>query len=147
MKRSMLFSMCLAIAFGIQAQYTIINIDGYTPQIGALISMLDDLKGRVTRQVKELDLEETDFLLDDQANRFGALILHLAATERYFQLETFYDTSLDEEQDKEWLIALHLGEEARNKLTGKPISYYLAKWDEVRTETKEVLKTKDEKGS
>lgn len=126
------------------AQYAIKNTEGYTPQMGALVSMMDDLKGRVTRQVKDLDQDGTDFLLDDQANRLGALILHLAATELYYQEATFYDSKLDEKKDEEWLTALRLGNKAREELVGKPISYYLDKWDEVRAKTKEVLKTKDD---
>ena len=144
MKKSLLITLCLLLSLTMQAQYVIENVEGYSPQIGALKSMLDDLKARVTSQVKDLNLEETDFLLDDKANRFGALILHLAATERYYQLATFYDEKLDKEKDKEWLMALKLGDEARDTLTGKPISYYLEKWDEVRNETKKVLKTKND---
>ncbi|WP_425392041.1 DUF664 domain-containing protein [Ekhidna sp.] len=135
------FVFCL---FSTSAQYAIKNVEGYTPQMGALISMLDDLKARVTSQVKDLDQNGTDFLLDDQANRLGAIILHLAATEKYYQEATFYDKRLDEEKDEEWLTALRLGDKAREELTDKPISYYLDKWDEVRTKTKEVLKTKDD---
>ena len=128
----------------LEAQYAIKNTDGYTPQMGALISMLDDLKDRVSGIVKDLDQQETDFLLDENANRIGSLILHLAATEKYYQLATFYDERLDEEKDEEWLTALRLGDKARQNLVNKPISYYLEKWEEVRIKTKEVLKTKDD---
>ncbi|WP_424961373.1 DinB family protein [Ekhidna sp.] len=134
----------LFVLFSSQAQYAIKNLEGYSPQMGALISMLDDLKGRVEWHVKDLDQEGTDFLLDDQANRLGALILHLAATEVYYQRATFYDEKLDENEDAEWLTALRLGDKAREELQGKPISYYLDKWEEVRAKTKEVLKTKND---
>ncbi len=138
------FLLCLLVGTKSNAQYAIKNLDGYTPQMGALVSMMDDLKVRVTNQVKDLDQDGTDFLLDDQANRLGALILHLAATEKYYQEATFYDQKLDEVEDEEWLTALRLGDKAREELQGKPISYYLDKWDEVRAKTKEVLKTKDD---
>lgn len=146
MKKILLVSTILALMFHPRsnAQYAIKNLEGYTPQMGALVSMMDDLKARVTSQVKDLDQDGTDFLLDDQANRLGALILHLAATELYYQEATFYDAKLDEKEDEEWLTALRLGDKAREELVGKPISYYLDKWDEVRTKTKEVLKTKDD---
>lgn len=55
---------------------------GYDTQIGNMVSMLEDLKGRVTRIVYRLSQEETDFLLDEDANRIGAMILHLATTEK-----------------------------------------------------------------
>jgi len=62
---------------------------GYSPQIGNLISMLDDLKARVTRSVAALSQEETDYLLDEKVNRIGAMVMHLVATERYYQVYTF----------------------------------------------------------
>lgn len=146
MKKAILISICITITIIAQAQHTLsINqVEGYTPQIGVLISMLDELKGRVTRQVQQMNQEETDFLMDDKANRFGALILHLAATERYYQLATFHDTKMNEEGENEWTIAFELGEKAREVLKDKPISYYLDKWEEIRNETKRVLKTKDD---
>ena len=134
----------LLLSYTLSAQYAIKNVEGYSPQMGALISMLDDLKSRVTYHAKDLDQAGTDFLLDDQANRIGAIILHLAATEVYYQRATFYDEKLDDEKDAEWLTALRLGDKAREELQGKPMSYYLDKWDEVREKTKEVLKTKDD---
>jgi len=62
---------------------------GNSPQIGAVVEMLDDLKSRVTRSISHLTVEETDFLIDDYANCIGAMILHLAATEKYYQVFTF----------------------------------------------------------
>lgn len=106
--------------------------------------MLDDMKSRVVRSVKDFNLKETDFLLDENSNRFGAMILHLAATEMFYQQATFYNSELGEEVGKEWVVALNLGDEGREQLKGQPISYYLKKWDEVRAKTKEVLKTKDD---
>ena len=78
MRKTLTASLFLfAAALHVHAQYAIVNTEGYSPQIGALISMMDDLKTRVTNQVKNLDQEGTDFLLDEKANRIGALILHL----------------------------------------------------------------------
>ena len=117
---------------------------GYSPQIGTTVMMLEDLKKRVTRSVSQLDQAATDFLLDENANRIGALIMHLAATEKYYQLYTFEGRSFNEEET-DWDLALNLGDEARKTLINKPISHYLAIWDEVRDETLRLLKTKDDK--
>jgi uncharacterized damage-inducible protein DinB len=117
---------------------------GYSPQIGTTVAMLEDLKSRVTRSVSGLSVEETDFLLDDDANRIGALILHLAATEKYYQLYTFENRGFGKE-DVLWESALTLGQDARQKLKDQPISYYLNLWDDVRKETLRLLKTKDDK--
>jgi len=118
---------------------------GYDPQVGAIVSMLEDLKSRVTRSVSNLSIEETDFLLDEEANRIGSLILHLAATEKYYQAYTFESRGLNKEEQKQWNVAQNLGEAARQELQGKPIKYYLDIWDEVRAETLRILKTKDDK--
>lgn len=117
---------------------------GYSPQVGVVVSMLEDLKRRVTRSVANLSVEETDFLLDDEANRIGAMIYHLAATEKYYQRFTFESTGFLSE-DAHWEFAQNLGAPARKKLVGKPIRFYLDLWDEVRAETLRQLKTKDDK--
>jgi uncharacterized damage-inducible protein DinB len=117
---------------------------GYTTEIGNIVSMLEDLKGRVTSSVENLNQEETDFLLDENSNRIGALIYHLAATEKYYQVFTFENRGYNSEEAKIWEEALSLGETARENLKGKPIRYYLDLWDTVRKDTKELLKTKDD---
>jgi uncharacterized damage-inducible protein DinB len=117
---------------------------GYSPQIGVVVSMLEDLKSRVTRSVTNLSVEETDFLLDDKANRIGAMIYHLAATEKYYLRYTFEGTGYLPE-DAHWEFAQDLGAPARKKLVRKPIRFYLDLWDEVRAETLRQLKTKDDK--
>jgi uncharacterized damage-inducible protein DinB len=127
------------------AQNTIKPLKGYSNDIGNMVAMLEDLRGRVTRSVTNLTPEQTDFLLDDEANRIGALILHLAATEKYYQLYTFENRGFNEEEKKQWETALNLGDKARQSLKGNPIRYYLDIWNEVRAETLALLKTKDDK--
>lgn len=117
---------------------------GYSTQIGNIVSMLEDLKGRVTNSVSNLTIEETDFLLDDDANRIGAMILHLAATEKYYQVYTFENRGLNTEERAKWDIAQNLGANARNQIKDKPIDYYLDIWNNVRKETLRLLKTKDD---
>jgi len=135
--------MCF-ISFNATAQNVIKPAKGYSTQIGNVVSMLEDLKGRVTRSVSNLSQEDTDFLLDEDANRIGALIMHLAATEKYYQLYTFENRGFNTEEAK-WDLALNLGDNARKTFKDKPISYYLNIWDEVRQETLRLLKTKDDK--
>lgn len=127
-----------------QAQ-TIQSEKGYSPQIGVVVSMLDDLYSRVMRSVIQLNTKETDFLLDDDANRIGALIMHLAATEKYYQVYTFENRDFNAEEAKIWKVAQDLGTPAREKFVGKPIKNYLGMWSKVRKETKRLLRTKDDK--
>ena len=118
---------------------------GYSNDIGNMVAMMDDLKKRITNSVVDLSQKETDFLLDDRANRVGALIMHLAATEVYYQVYTFEGRGFNKKEEKKWGAAMSLGDEGRKKFVDIPISYYLDQWDEVREETKRLLKKKDDK--
>lgn len=135
----------MSVCVTLSAQNTINSKKGFSPQIGVVVEMLDDLKRRVTRNVQNLDQKQTDFLLDEQANRIGALILHLAATEKYYQVYTFENRGYSRKEAKFWNTPMNLGATARSNLVGKPIKYYLDIWDEVRAETLNLLKTKDDK--
>jgi len=109
-----------------------------------MVAMLEDLKGRITRNVRNLDQNGTDFLLDENANRIGAMILHLAATEKIYQVMTFENRRYNREEAAFWDTPMGLGDAGRRELVGKPIKYYLDKWNEVRAETLRILKTKDD---
>ncbi len=137
-------SLCAFTTTNVQAQIKIKAKKGYSPQIGVMISMLDDLKTRITNRVENLDQAGTDFLIDENGNRIGAMILHLAATEKYYQLYTFEGRVFNDEE-ADWDMAQTLGPKARAELVGKPIKHYLKIWDEVRKETKRLLKSKDDK--
>ncbi|WP_241507316.1 mycothiol transferase [Aquimarina sediminis] len=117
----------------------------YTPQIGTLVSMLNNLSTRVERTVKNLNQRELDHLLDDKANRIGALLLHLAAAEAYYQVYTFENRGFNEEEKKKWSLALELGDEARKIIRGHDVEYYLDIYKKVRKKTlEELLKRNDE---
>ena len=124
--------------------YNIKEQKGFTPQVGTLLSMLDNLKERATIQTQNLSVYQIDHLHDEQANRIGALIMHLAATEAYYQVLTFENRVFNEEEKKKWGVALGLGEDARTLYKDKPISYYLEEFDKVRARTKELLATVDD---
>jgi uncharacterized damage-inducible protein DinB len=146
MKKRLAYLTCIVLlaCSSIQAQNRIEPQPGYAPQTGVIVSMLEDLKSRITRSVEQLNPEEVDFLLDEDANRIGAMILHLAATEKYYQVFTFENRGFTKEEEEKWLVPLELGDSAREQLVDKPISYYLDLWDEVRKETLVILKTKDD---
>jgi hypothetical protein len=139
-----LFLACLFTSLFSFSQNEIKPPKGYTNDIGNMISMLDNLKQRVERNVRGLDQEGTDFLLDGEANRPGAIIYHLAATEAYYQVYTFEGRGFNAEEKEKWERALNLGDMARIEFKGKPIQYYLDIYDDVRKKTKELLKTKDD---
>ena len=125
-------------------QYITESAEGYTPQIGIMVDMLEELKTIIEDEVRELSIEETDFLIDEQANSIGAMIMHIAATEAYIQVESIEGRTWTDEEKEFWSVGGGLGDTSRATIKGKPISYYLELWDEVREKTLEGLKTKDD---
>jgi hypothetical protein len=124
--------------------YLIGPAKGFTPQIGALAAMLNNMTSRVERDVIALNLEEADYLLDEKANTIGALIMHLAAAEVYYQVLTFEHREFNEEEKKKWQVALDLGEEARQTIKGHSIEYYLNIYREVRKKTLEEFRKRND---
>lgn len=147
MKKQLFYLTCSILLANsiIQAQNRIEPKNGYAPQTGVIVSMLEDLKSRVTRSVENLNQEEVDFLLDENANRIGAMILHLAATEKYYQVFTFENRGFNTKENEKWLVPLELGDKAKEQLINKPITFYLDIWNEVREETLALLKTKNDR--
>jgi len=126
------------------AQHTIEAAEGFTHDIGIMVSMLEDLKVRITEQVQDLSQSETDFEFDGKANSIGALTMHLVATEAYYQIETLEGRQLTAEEQKIFGIGGELNDTSKKQLKEKPIQYYLDLWNKVREKTLTGLKTKDD---
>ncbi len=128
--------------------YLIGPLEGYSPQIGTLLSTMNMMRKWVIGTVKDLTIEQLDFQIDDKSNSIGAMLLHLAATERYYQLNTFDELewgTWGDEIKKEWDVPSGLGEKGREQIKGNNIDYYLSKLGEVREMTKkEFAKRNDE---
>ena len=120
------------------------NVEDASPKIGDMISMLEDLKARVERTVKNMSQYEIDYLHDDEANRIGALVMHLAAAEKYYQVFTFENRGFNEEEKKIWQKALDLDQGGRDEFKGHNIQYYLDIYNEVRAKTISELKKRDD---
>ncbi len=80
------------------------------------------MREKVLRIVKGLTQEQLDFLLDNKANRTGALLHHLAATEKLYQLNVFDQVDVREVEKspafKDWGIPMELGEPGRQAHQG-----------------------------
>ena len=142
-KNAALLILCFSHSL-VNAQYEIKPEKGYTPQIGIMVDMLEELKDRLIEDIHDLEQAETDYLFDDKANSIGAIIMHLVATEAYFQVETLEERTWTDEEAEFWGIASGLGAESRDRLKEKPIKYYLDLWDQVREKTLEGLKAKND---
>ena len=121
---------------------------GYTPEIGTLTSMLAFTREQVVHNVKGLSQQDLDFLLDGKANTIGALLLHLAATETYYQMNTFGEMKWDSWSDeikKKWDIPMNLGEPARKTVKGNGLDYYLDALHQTREKSLAEFRKRDDK--
>jgi uncharacterized damage-inducible protein DinB len=126
--------------------YVIGPMEGYSPQIGTLVSMLNYNRQTIIRTVQSLTMAQLDYLHDPGANTIGALILHLGATDKFYQINTFEGRQeLNETEKKVWSAAMDLGDEGRKEIKGHEVKYYLDMIAEVRQKTLDELKKKDDK--
>jgi hypothetical protein len=119
--------------------------EGYSPQIGTLVSMLNYNRQTVINQVKSMTQAELDYLYDPQSNTIGSLIMHLGATDKFYQINTFEGRQeFNDVEKKLWGAAMSLGDEGRAQIKGKSVDYYLNLIKEVREKTLAELKKKDD---
>lgn len=91
-----------------------------------------------------LSTEQLDFLLDPDSNSIGALLLHFAAVEVAYQVETFEGRELSEAELLVWRPALNLGEEGRANIHGYALDYYIDRLNEVRKRTYDLFASVDD---
>ena len=122
---------------------------GYSTQIGTFVSMLTWMReaNGILTATKGLSQADLDFLFDKNANSFGALMLHLAATETYYQMNTFDGMKWDSWSDaikQKWDAAMDLGDAGRKTIKGHDRDYYVAILHEVREKTLAEFRKRDD---
>src|SRR5260370_39984332 len=120
---------------------------GYSPQVGALVSLMTWMRMVLLMSVKGMSQKDLDYLLDDKANTIGALLMHLAATDRIYQINTFEGNSLKElpsSYKEKWGVAMELGEPARKSIKGHNLDYYLTLLSETREQTLAEFSKRDD---
>lgn len=96
---------------------------------------------------KGISVQDLDYLIDDKANSIGAMLWHLAATERFYQIHTFEGKKWGDwskEDDELWSTAMGLGDNARKEIKGNDLKFYLDKLESVRAHTHEELAKRDD---
>jgi uncharacterized damage-inducible protein DinB len=122
---------------------------GYSPQIGTFVSQLTWMREQngVLNYTKNLTQADLDYLFDANANTIGALMLHLAATEVYYGMNTFDGMkwgSWSDEIKKKWDAAMDLGDAGRKTIKGHDRDYYVGILHEVREKTLAEFRKKDD---
>ena len=123
---------------------------GYSPQVGTFVSMLTWMReaNGVLTATKGLTQADLDVLFDKNANTIGALMLHLAATETYYQMNTFDGMKWDSwsaEVKKKWDIPMNLGEPARKAIKGNSLDFYLDALHQAREKSLAEFRKRDDK--
>jgi uncharacterized damage-inducible protein DinB len=111
---------------------------GYSPQIGVFVSELTWMRegNGVISATKGLTMADLDHLSDPNANTIGALMLHLAAAETFYQYNTFEGKKdLPDSAKQQWGAAMDLGDAGRKTITGHDRDYYLKILQETRAKT------------
>jgi uncharacterized damage-inducible protein DinB len=124
-------------------------LPGYSPQIGTFVSQLTWMRERngVLAATGLLTQSGLDYLFDKNANTIGALMLHLAATETYYQMNTFDGMKWDSwsaDIKKKWDPAMKLGDAGRATIKGHDRDYYVSILHEVREKTLAEFRKKDD---
>ncbi len=120
---------------------------GYSPQIGTLVSMMAWMRMVVLSSVKGMSQKDLDYLFDPNANTIGSLLLHLAATDRFYYVNTFEGKAMKdipESFKEQWGMAMELGEPARKGIKGHPLDYYLEALNEAREKTLAEFSKRDD---
>jgi hypothetical protein len=113
---------------------------GYAPQLGDFVSeftWMREFNGVITA-TKDLTMAQLDYLIDPNANTIGALMLHLAAAETYYQIHTFEGKkwgSWPNSVNQQWGAAMELGDAGRKNIKGHDRDYYLNILQETRAKT------------
>jgi hypothetical protein len=120
---------------------------GYSPQVGTIVSMMAFMRWQVLHSVKGMSVKDLDFLLDEKANRIGALLLHLVAVERFYQLNTFEGVGngkMPEAWKEQWGPAMELGDSGRKAIQGHDLDFYLHQLSETREKTLAEFRKRDD---
>lgn len=120
--------------------------EGFSPQIGTLVSMMNWMRMTVLRSLTGMTKEELDYLHDPKSNTIGAMLLHLAATEAFYRANTFEGRQdYNEEEKAKWGAAMSLGENGRKTIKGNDLNYYIDILKDTREKTLNDFKKRDDK--
>jgi len=120
--------------------YLIDQKDGLGQEFSKLVSMMNFTRFTTMEAVKDLTVEELDFLFDEDANSIGMLLAHMAAVEKVYQVLTFENREPTDEELLPLLPGLDLGNLGREQIKGNTIDYYLEQLAAVRNTTIAMFK-------
>jgi uncharacterized damage-inducible protein DinB len=124
--------------------HRILPLPGYTPTIGRLVGMLTYAREKTLAAVAGLTAVQLDHLHDVRSNSIGALLAHIAAVERGYQVVTFDDREPSPSENDEWSAALKLGDHGRREIRGNDLAFYTDQLMRARAATLAALAQRDD---
>ena len=124
--------------------YRILPLAGYTPTIGRLVAMLSYARQTTLDAVQGLTREQLDRPHDERSNSIGALLAHVAAVERGYQLVTFEEREPTAAENDAWSAALKLGDKGCREIRGHELQFYVDELRRTRDATLAALATRDD---
>ncbi|GAA5532599.1 DinB family protein [Deinococcus aluminii] len=119
----------------------------YTPQIGALVDMLNYARMTTLHAVQGLTVEELDARPPGFRNSIGMLLAHIAAVDRVYHWLSFEGRDPFSENIPEfdpYRSGLTMGAEGGEAARGRPLEWYLAELEASRGHTLATLVQKDD---
>ncbi|MDW0118800.1 DinB family protein [Sporosarcina thermotolerans] len=126
---------------GNQELYVIDQKDGLSLEFSKLATMMEYTRMTTLAEVKDLTVNQLDFLINDEANSIGMLLAHLVSVEKAYQIDTFENRDFTDEDIQLLNPALDLGDAAREQIKGNPIEYYLEELEQTRKKTIDTFGT------
>ncbi len=94
--------------------------------------------------VDGLAREQLDHLHDARSNSIGALLAHIAAVERVYQVITFEEREPSASETAAWSAALKLGDEGRREIRRHDLKFYTDDLTRTREATLAALRQRDD---
>lgn len=134
----------LGLGMTIEQPYLVTEIEGFSPKIGNLVSMMSYARKTTLDSVYNLTTDQLDFLPAPSANTIGMLLEHIAGVEVYYQVATFEGRNKTPEEIERWRAASDLGDLGREQIKGNDLNFYLQQLQEIREKTLSEFKLRDD---
>lgn len=117
---------------------------GYTPTVGAIVTMLDQARASTLEAVAGLSVAELDHQHDATANPIGAMLAHIAAIEWAYTVTTLGGAPPTGDEWARWMPLMRLGEGAWAAARGQSLEALVEQLAAVRERTREGLRRVDD---
>lgn len=113
--------------------------EGFSPQIGRLVGMLDYVRTTTLNAVGGLSTRQLDHFHDDTSNSIGMLLAHIAAVELAYQADTLACRAWSSDEVVRWGNAVKLTEDSRTTIRNRSLDKYLLDLERIRSETLRLM--------